>query len=176
MSYITTYTGQHFDPTKPETEKINIRDIAHALSLTCRGNGHVKSFFSVAQHCINCAMEAEMRGLSRRVILACLLHDAGETYLSDVPRPLKPFMPEYLRVEEHLLDVIYNKFLGASLDEAEKKLVKQVDDDMLYYDLRELLNEASAGEAPKLLINLDYQVKPFEQVENIYLQLFEKWK
>ena len=89
MSYITTYTGKHFDPMKPESDKIDIRDIAHALSLTCRGNGHVKTFFSVAQHCINCAMEAEVRGLSRRVILACLLHDAGEAYMSDVIRHIR---------------------------------------------------------------------------------------
>jgi len=175
MSYITTYSGQHFDPAKPEPKKIDIRDIAHALSLTCRGNGHVKSFFSVGQHCINCAMEAEARGLARRVILACLLHDAGEAYMSDVPRPLKPAMPEYLRMEEQLLQVIYTKFLGAPLDEEEARLVKQIDDDMLYYDLQELLNETLQGEAPKIQINLNYQVVPFEQVENIYLQLFEKW-
>ena len=176
MSYITTYTGKHFDPMKPESDKIDIRDIAHALSLTCRGNGHVKTFFSVAQHCINCAMEAEARELSSRVIRACLLHDAGEAYMSDVPRPIKPFMPEYLRIEEQLLEVVYTKFLGTPLDEAEKKLVKEIDDDMLYYDLRELLNETSEREAPKLLINLDYQVMSFEKVENTYLRLFEKWK
>ena len=43
--YITTYSGIHFVPTEPEIEKIEIRDIAHALSLICRGNGHVKVFF-----------------------------------------------------------------------------------------------------------------------------------
>ena len=31
MSYITTYTGKHFEPACPEREKIDIRDIAHAL-------------------------------------------------------------------------------------------------------------------------------------------------
>ena len=35
---------KHFNPVHPETEKIDIQDIAHALSLTCRGNGHVSSF------------------------------------------------------------------------------------------------------------------------------------
>ena len=44
MSYITTYTRNHFNPVHPEAEKIDIQDIAHALSLTCRGNGHVSSF------------------------------------------------------------------------------------------------------------------------------------
>ena len=77
MSYITTYTGKHFDPINPETELIDIKDIAHALSLICRGNGQVKSFFSVGQHCINPAKEAKLRGYSNRVILACLIHDAG---------------------------------------------------------------------------------------------------
>ena len=52
MSYITTYTRKHFDPVHPEAEKIDILDIAHALPLICRGNGHVSSFWSVGEHCI----------------------------------------------------------------------------------------------------------------------------
>ncbi len=51
-------------------EKIDIQDIAHALSLTCR-NGHVSSFWSVGEHCICCAKEALGRGYSI-VALACL--------------------------------------------------------------------------------------------------------
>ena len=106
MSYITTFTGKHFDPTEPNAELIDIRDAAHALSLTCRGNGHVKTFFSVAQHCINCALEAKERGLSPRLCLACLIHDATEAYMSDVPRPFKHSLPEYIEAEERLLDLI----------------------------------------------------------------------
>ncbi len=176
MSYITTYTGKHFDPLKPEIELLDIKDIAHALSLTCRGNGHVKTFFSVAQHCINCALEAEARGYSKRVILACLIHDASEAYMSDVPRPFKQTLIEYQQTEERLLDIIYQKFLGTTLSEEEKKFVKSIDDDLLYYDLKELLNETPEGNAPKLHINLNYQFVPFENVENQYLLLFEKWK
>lgn len=37
MSYITTYTGNHFDPINPDPELINIVDIAHALPMICRG-------------------------------------------------------------------------------------------------------------------------------------------
>ena len=55
MSYITTYTRKHFDPVHPEAEKIDILDIAHALPLICRGNGHVSSFWSVGELCICCA-------------------------------------------------------------------------------------------------------------------------
>ena len=34
--FITTYTGQHFEPTNPNPELIRIEDIAHALSMICR--------------------------------------------------------------------------------------------------------------------------------------------
>lgn len=172
---VTTYTGKHFNPVEPDVQKIDIRDIAHALSMTCRGNGHVKTYFSVGQHCINCAREAEERGYSARVILACLLHDAGEAYMSDVPRPLKPFMPQYLEAEERLLQMIYRKYLGEPLSEEEAWAVKDIDDDLLYYDMKELLGEIIKEEAPELKINLDYTVVPFEQVERTYLELFERW-
>ena len=175
MSYITTYTGKHFDPANPDIAQVDIRDIAHALSLICRGNGQVKSFFSVGQHCINAAKEAIARGYSKRVILACLLHDAGESYLSDVPRPLKPSMPEYVRTEEHLLDLIYEKYLGSILDEEEKILVKSIDNDLLYYDLKELLNEVSESSEPELLISLSYEFVSFAQVEQEYLNLFNSY-
>ena len=175
MSYITTYTGKHFDPTNPDMSQIDIQDIAHALSLICRGNGQVKSFFSVGQHCINAAKEASARGYSNRVILACLLHDAGESYLSDVPRPLKPSMPEYVRTEEKLLDFIYEKYLGSRLNEEEQKMVKSIDNDLLYYDLKELLNEVSESSEPELLISLSYEFVSFAQVEQEYLNLFNSY-
>lgn len=97
---ITTYTGRHIDPLHPDPDMICIEDIAHALSLICRGNGQVKTFFSVGQHCINCAREALARGYSRRVAFACLLHDASECYLSDVPRPFKKTLSGYKEQEK----------------------------------------------------------------------------
>lgn len=176
MSYITTFTGKHFDPTKPDMSLVDIRDIAHALSLTCRGNGHVKTFFSVGQHCINCALEAEARGLSNRVILACLIHDASEAYMSDVPRPFKHMLPEYMETEDRLLELIYEKFLGSTLTAEEQELLKCIDNDLLYYDLKVLLNEISEGSAPDLKIELNYQVVPFAQVEQTYLELFDRYR
>ena len=176
MSYITTYTGKHFDPVTPDKNLIDIRDIAHALSLICRGNGHVKTFFSVGQHCINAAKEAILRGYSDRVILACLIHDAGEAYLSDVPRPVKPSMPEYNQLEDCLLNIIYEKFLGSPLTEEEQRLVKSVDNDLLYYDLKELLNEVLDVPAPSLHISLNYNFVQFDEIEQNFLALYEQNK
>lgn len=173
--YITTYSGVHFVPTEPEQDAIHIRDIAHALSMICRGNGHVKTFFSVGQHCIYCALEAEARGYSARTILACLLHDASEAYMSDVPRPFKKHLKGYKELEEQLLEVIYAKYLDQPLTEEEKGQIKEIDDDLLYYDLLELLNEPSEGEPPVLKSEISYRVEPFEEIEQRYLALFWKY-
>lgn len=174
-NYITTYTGKRFEPANPDPESIRIEDIAHALSLICRGNGHVKTFWSVGQHCINCAKEAWARGLSNRVALACLLHDASECYMSDIPRPFKKELPEYRSHEESLLAMIYEKFLGSSLTQEEQMQLKEIDDAMLWYDLENLLDETQFGEIPKLHIDLDYTVRPFQDVEKEYLELFYRF-
>lgn len=172
---ITTYTGKHFDPLMPEKEVICIEDIAHALSLICRGNGHVKTFFSVGQHCINCAKEAAARGFSRRIILACLLHDASECYMSDVPRPFKKSLPAYQEQENHLLELIYEKFLGISLTKEEESMIKEIDNAMLWFDLKYLLNEKSESAQPVLHIDLSYEVRAFQEVEQEYLRLYREY-
>lgn len=172
--YITTYTGIHFYPLEPEADKIHIEDIAHALSLLCRGNGHVKDFFSVGQHCINCALEAMARGYSKKVCLACLLHDASEAYLSDVPRPFKKTLPEYQQLEDQFLSVVYEKYLGSPLTAEEEMLVRQIDDDMLYFDLTELLNQPVERKQPEMKSRFTEKYVPFHEVEEKYLNLFRQ--
>ena len=44
MGEIKTYSGIMFDPLNPREALIRIGDIAHALSMLCRANGHFKSF------------------------------------------------------------------------------------------------------------------------------------
>ena len=172
----TTSPGLLFDPLAPTPEGMDIRDIAHALSLLCRGNGHVQTFFSVGQHCIHCALEAQARGMSRRVVLACLLHDASEAYLSDVPRPFKKSLPAYQQLEDRLLTVIYQKYLGSALTAEETAQVKQIDDDMLWYDLATLLHDPPARPAPAINTAFSYEVRPFAQVEQQYLALYEQFQ
>ena len=172
--FITTYTGVHFFPTRPDPDGVRIVDVAHALSLLCRGNGHVKTFFSVGQHCLHCAREALARNCSRRVALACLLHDASEAYLSDVPRPFKQHLPQYRALEDRLLTAVYQKYLGGPLTEEEQRQVKQIDDDMLAYDLAYLLNmPPEDGVLPKMASEFSYEVLPFATVEEQYVTLFQ---
>ena len=62
MSEIMTHSKKMFDPLHPMAELVDIEDIAHSLAMLCRANGHFKSFYSVGQHCINCAKEAKANG------------------------------------------------------------------------------------------------------------------
>lgn len=174
MAYLTTFTGLHIDPVNPDPNLIDIRDVAHSLSMQCRGNGQVTQFFSVAQHCLNCANEAIARGYSERVQLACLIHDAAEAYMSDVPRPLKQLLPQYIEMEDRFLDLIYTRFLGSNLTREEAALVKLIDDDNLYFDLQRLLRENPNKPEPKMLSTLDYRIRPYEDVEQDYLKLFDR--
>ena len=84
MSTIQTYSGLAFDLLAPKPECVRIGDIAHSLSLLCRFNGHIRAFYSVAEHSITvsglCSEDAKVYGL---------LHDAAEAYIGDLTRPLK---------------------------------------------------------------------------------------
>ena len=94
--------------------------------------------------------------------------------MSDVPRPLKQEMPRYREVEDQLLQVIYEKFLGSGLTDEEGRRLKEIDDDLLWYDLEVLLEDKQSGEAPKLHFELDYTVRPFAAVEQEYLEMFKE--
>ena len=175
MNTMTTYSGRKFDPMQMTPGDVYIEDIAHALSLLCRGGGQLSYFYSVGQHSLNCAAEAKARGWSERQQLACLLHDASEAYMSDVPRPFKQHLSDYISHEKTLLDIVYTKYLGSRLDEEEEKKVKEIDDDMLYYDLKILLRGVSEEAPPIMKTHFSYEVLPFEVVEKRYLELFERY-
>ena len=47
MNTMTTYSGRKFDPMQMTPGDVYIEDIAHALSLLCRGGGQLTNFYSV---------------------------------------------------------------------------------------------------------------------------------
>lgn len=88
---IETASGRFVDVLSPDPEAIDLDDIAHALSLTCRYGGHVKRFYSVAEHAIlvHDLLRFGQDERNTALLLAALLHDAAEAYLGDVVAPLK---------------------------------------------------------------------------------------
>lgn len=175
MSHITTFTKKIFDPINPDPDKLDIRDIAHALSLLCRANGHFPHFHSVAQHSIECAKEAMARSYTARVSLGCLLHDASEAYLSDITRPVKKELPRYLVIESELQNAVICKFLGSPLTKEEDEIVREMDDTLLYYEFLTCMNERlSMEQEPLLYTSPTFAFEDFAAVEMEFLSLFSR--
>lgn len=112
--WMQTFTGRAFYPMDPQPGDIDPVDIAHALSLVCRYGGHVKRFYSVAEHCVLIANYLYETTGDRDLALWGLLHDAPEAYIGDMVRPLKRSMPAYREVDDKIMTVIAERFgLGA---------------------------------------------------------------
>jgi len=104
QGWIQTRFGR-FDPDHPV---FDVRDIAHALGMIVRYNGHVKRFYSVAEHSVLvCALMREVTGGDP---YEGLLHDATEAYLSDVPKPFKKLLPELGAWDERMESDLRRQF------------------------------------------------------------------
>ena len=174
QDYILTYSKIKFYPLDPREDDIKIIDIAHALSMLSRANGHFKHFYSVAQHSINCFKEAKFRGYSERVQLGCLLHDASESYISDLTRPVKKNLPGYFKIEEKLQGLIYKKFGVDNFSKEEVEKIADIDDAMLYYEFLELMDEKLFSKEPYLTTTHDFTQRDFYSVENEFIDAFNK--
>ncbi len=131
VTWIQTYSGKQFFPLDPRIDDIDIRDIAHALSLQCRFNGHCRTFYSVAEHSVRVSEHVPPR-LARWG----LLHDAAEAYLSDLPRPVKQQIESYVAMEERLLRLIAERF---ELSWPIPETVLEVDTRLLATEARDLM-------------------------------------
>jgi len=173
-AYIATYTGKKFFLLAPRKIDIDIRDIAHSLSLQCRWTGHVKFHYSVAQHAFYCSLLGpENEALER------LMHDDSEAYIADMSRPLKHFTEAggaYRKVEEPLQQMIYEKFLCKT---PEPPSVKIADNLMLYAEKAQIMgytfSEADAWSATgeeQAPIQIERWTP--EQAEQKFLERFEE--
>lgn len=172
--YILTYTKTKFYPLEPIKDDIKIEDIAHSLSQLARVNGHFEHFYSVGHHAINCCKEAKMRGYTERVQLGCLLHDASESYISDLTRPVKKNLPEYFIIEEKLQRTIYDKFGLGDLSAEEQDMIRDVDDTLLDFEFEALMDVHLFDMLPTKLMMHDFSQRDFKNVENEFLYLFNR--
>lgn len=109
--WFISYSGRRLHILAPRPEDIVIEDIAHALANICRFGGHVRQFYSVAEHGV---MVSSIVGqdwfTDPSLALQGLLHDASEAYLGDVIRPLKIQLPAYKDIEKLWERAISEKF------------------------------------------------------------------
>lgn len=169
--WMETYTGIRFYPLDAREEEIHIVDIAHALSLQCRFNGHCKEFYSVAQHSV---LVSDL--LPKGLKLAGLLHDAAEAYLGDMIRPLKNSMVQYKDAEWHLEKVIAKSF---GLQFPFPAAVKQADDFMLWSEGKHFGMKVedwgySPGENYDIKIPVEFWCLSAGQVEKEFLRVYKE--
>lgn len=156
--WIQTFRGGKFHLFDPRPEEVFIEDIAHALSLTCRFSGHINEFYSVAQHSYLTSLRVPPEDA-----LWGLLHDAAESFVGDLSRPLKhhPSMAEYVEVEANILRVIANRF---GLPEHVPDSVKKVDRTMLLTERRDLLKPLEWTSEEHTHWDLDNADKLYEKI------------
>lgn len=163
-----TYTGGVFFPLDPKPEEVNIEDIARALSHVCRYGGHIRKFYSVAQHSVYVAQLCRDKWLKGWF----LLHDAPEAYMGDVVRPLKKdvFFGEqsYTQKENELMDVIA---------QALHLPVPYPDPEKMWADIHDADNAVLLAEKRDLIGTINDVVWKAWQYNHItpYIQVIEPW-
>jgi len=126
--WMQTFTGKKFYPLSPDPDQVDELDIAHALSMLCRYNGHVNRFYSVAEHCVLMARYFITAQEDRELAQIALLHDATEAYVGDMVRPLKHSgeMEAYKEIEDLVWGAICEA-VGIKPTERQMKRVKDAD-------------------------------------------------
>jgi 5'-deoxynucleotidase YfbR-like HD superfamily hydrolase len=170
-SWIQTYSGLKFYPFNPYPDAIVIQDIAHSLSMQCRFSGHCKKFYSVAQHSVLVSYVCDSIDA-----LWGLLHDASETYLSDIPRPLKRSgkMDNYIEFENEMQKSICTRF-GLSI--IEPPSVKKADTILLATEARDLMSPLhSDWQQPVDPLPFKIEPLPPQEAKNLFMKRFFELK
>jgi hypothetical protein len=135
----------------PRPEDVDIRDIAHGLSNICRFGGHVREFYSVAQHTVLVSLEVE-RSMRDRfggefpeialwLTTAALHHEDAEAYIGDMVRPLKIDMPAFSAVEFEIIERAIAPFLGLDDDLFSDDSITCADILLLATEARDLMGD-----------------------------------
>ena len=135
--WMQTFSGRQFWPIDPRPEEVFIEDIAHALSMMCRYNGHCNRFYSVAEHSVLVS-----RNVPDDDALWALLHDASEAYIADIVRPAKRFIEGYRRVEDRIMDAVCQAFELAIIMPAS---VARADSAILADEMAQLMRPAPSS-------------------------------
>lgn len=166
-------SGRYFDLADPRPEQFTMRDIAGALSKICRFGGQINDFYSVAEHCVNCAAVAKRDGQSLEVQQWALLHDAAEAFTGDIVKPLKIMLTDFSAIENAIEDAILKKF---GIDTKDilwtdvLDVVREIDNAMLICEKRQLFTRdetpwAGEGEVRELSVKVKRWMPPQAEAE-----------
>lgn len=172
--WMQTYTGKQFWPMDPRADEVDIVDIAHALSLSCRYAGHCINFYSVAEHSVLMTRWLQKQKAPIETQRWALLHDAAEAYLVDVPRPLKASLTGYAEAEANVMAAICERFALGSTEMPHE--VKQVDNRILVDEYQQNLAPSAVDRAYKFGPRLGVQLQCWRPrvAETAFLHEFQR--
>jgi 5'-deoxynucleotidase YfbR-like HD superfamily hydrolase len=141
--FLQVASGNLLDIKNLKPEDISIHDIATALSNTCMAGGHVKKYYSNAQHSVFVSyfvtqMETFNKEEAIKEQLRGLLHDAAEAYTMDIRTPMKrmPEIQPMLDLEAKIQSVIAERF---GLEYLESPAVHQADKYVRAQEMRDFM-------------------------------------
>lgn len=141
----------------PELETVfNPVTIAHSGAMACRFGGQCKDFYSVSQHGVLVSHIMDEFGGNP---FEGLLHDASESFMLDMPTPIKRMLPDYMKLEKDLLRRIR---LWAGLPEFKTPECEFADKMAMYMEAVNLISSQGATlDDPKGIraIALDHRAK-----------------
>lgn len=155
-----TISGTPFFPADPRPEEIHLEDIAHALAMQCRFNGHTREFYSVAQH--SCLFAEILIETDQDMAREALMHDAAEAYIGDLVRPVKAACPDWQKIDEHLDVVIRARF---GLLPYMPDLIREMDLRMAVTERRDVLKPAPAIDWGVVPEPFDFKIIPVSPLE-----------
>lgn len=172
--WFTDYSGKKWYILDPRPEDVDIKNIAHALSLICRFGGHSKKHYSVADHSVFCRIRAvELWPNDWMLQLHVLLHDASEAFIGDMVRPMKETMPAFCRLEDKTQAAIY-RGLGIPTPTADQyDKIKRVDNELLMAERRDVINNGGhAWNIPAEAWDFPISSLGMEKAEETFLKIY----
>ena len=133
-----TASGNAFFLADPSYLEVTLNDVAHSLANQCRFNGHVKEFYSVAQHATMMSVWMEEDGYPMEWCLAALHHDSAEAYTGDIIAQVKHIIPEFKGLETDVA-IAVDAAMGVAWTERMAETVKEYDFIALSTEVRDVL-------------------------------------
>jgi len=134
-AWFQTLKGNAFPIFDPRPSDIDIEEIAHTLAMQCRFNGHIKHFYSIAQHSVLVSKLLEEWKHPVEIVFEGLMHDAAEAYVGDVISPIKRSIPAFSDVEHMTWVAIADRY---NLPHVQSPVVGKADIAMLLVEKRDL--------------------------------------
>jgi hypothetical protein len=187
--WMQTHSGKRVDYLEPTIEQIDINDIAVHLSREGRFANATNFHYTVGQNAI---YMCELAPLELK--LEALLDDAEEAYTRDVPKPMKNCMEFLINqtfngtitspfniVAENIKRIIRIKFALRNLNQANKLILKDLDNQLAITEDKQLTKNALMKEQNYLLRRyelLDFKIRYMNEIEvrTRFLQLFHQYK